>query len=282
MHLATIMTAAPRTVAPETPLDEALKVMDATYVRHLPVVGESGRLVGLVSDRDLLEATGWLPGTARIDESGVRHRASRVGEIMKTQVVTASPEDTVVTAAVDLVGRHIGCLPILRQGILIGIVSESDVVGAYLRHVEALREHDESNPSIEHVMTWHPTTIACDATIAEARRIMRVDDIRHLPVVEAGQLVGMLSDRDLRRAYGMGRSKDASVEDVMSRDVVTLSTLARAKDAAAAFLRNRISALPVIDESGAQRLLVGIVTVTDMLDHCLGTLRGGESMPEAV
>ena len=276
MQLATIMTADPRVVHPETTLDDALEAMDSAYVRHLPVVGEAGRLVGLISDRDVLEATGWLPSERRAEEDGVRRRPTTVDQVMCAEVVTASPEDTVVTAAVDLVGRKIGCLPILREGILVGIVSESDLVGAFHRRVASLPEKDDSNPAIEHVMSWHPTTISWDATLAEARRMMRVDDIRHLPVVDDGRLVGMLSDRDLRRAYGAGRSKDTPVDDVMTRELVSLTTMARARDAAAVFLHHRISAVPVLDESAGGKLLVGICTVTDLLDHSLGTLRAEE------
>jgi CBS domain-containing protein len=283
MHLATIMTPAPRFVAPETPLDDALTVMDSAYVRHLPVVSEAGRLVGLVSDRDLLEATGWLPSAQREETpGGIRRRLETVGQVMHVHVVTASPLDTVVTAAVDLVGRRIGCLPILRQDILVGIVTEMDVVGAYLRRVEALPLDDDANPAIDHVMTWNPATIPWDVTLAEARRLMRVDDIRHLPVVEEGRLVGMLSDRDLRRAYGAGRSKDAPVGEVMSRDVVSLGASARARDAAAAIVHNRISAVPVLDERSGLPVLIGIVTVTDLLDHSLGTLREESPVQAAV
>ena len=130
---------------------------------------------------------------------------------------------------------------------------------------------DEGNPQVAHLMTWHPTTIACDTGLAEARRVMRVNDIRHLPVMEGDAMAGMLSDRDLRRAYGAGRSKDTAVEEVMTRSIVKLTTEAKARDAAAALVRQRISAVPIVTPPPASAL-VGIVTVSDLLEHCLSAL----------
>jgi CBS domain-containing protein len=254
--------------------------MDDFGVRHLPVVDDLGRLVGVISDRDLLEATGWLPSDNRRAEGGLRKRPATVDQIMNAKVVTASPDDSVITAAIDLVGRGIGCLPVLSDGVLVGIVSELDLVGAYLQRVDSLPPSDEADPGIEHVMSWHPTTIAADTTLAEARRLMRVNDVRHLPVTEGGNLVGMLSDRDLRRAHGAGRSKDALVEDVMTSKLVTLTTRSRARDVAAAILQNKISAVLVLEDSGVESRLVGIVTVTDLLDQALGTLRDAPPQPE--
>jgi acetoin utilization protein AcuB len=274
MELGSIMTATPRCVRPETDIDAALEIMDSAYVRHLPVVSEAGRLVGMVSDRDILEATGWLPGrNERTVDGGRRLRPASVEAIMKREVVSASPEDTVVTAAVELTGRKIGSLPILKGGILVGIVCESDVIAAYVRRADSGAMLAGENPLVTGLMTQHPVTAAPQTTLAEARRMMRVDDFRHLPVVEHGRLVGMLSDRDLRRAYGAGRAKDTAVEEVMTRSVIHLATEARVRDAAQIFLHNRISAVPILDSRGREAALVGILTVADVLDHCLSALR---------
>ncbi len=280
MNLASIMTAAPRCVRPETGLQEALALMDAAYVRHLPVVSDAGRLVGLLSDRDLLKATGWLPGDREADNDAEasRRRPATVEQVMARPVITAAPEDPLVKAAVELAGRHIGCLPIVREDILVGIVSEMDVVSAFVRRTAGVRADDEGNPGIEHVMSWHPTTVAPETSLAEARRLMRVDDIRHLPVVKDDRLMGMLSDRDLRRAHGAGRSKDTEVEEVMTREIVTLTTDAAARDAALLLVRERISAVPIVSPA-PQEPLVGIVTVSDLLEHCLSTLRDDPQVP---
>jgi CBS domain-containing protein len=273
MRLASIMTADPHCVRPGTSLDDALTIMDGSYIRHLPVVSEAGRLVGLVSDRDLLQATGWLPSEREHDPSDEGARGKRpatVEEIMARHVVSAAPDDTVVAGAMELVGRKIGCLPIVKDDILLGIVSEMDVISTFMHQGAGLRG-GKSNPRVEHFMTWHPTTTSTETTLAEARRLMHLNDIRHLPVLQGGALAGMLSDRDLRRAHGAGRSKDTEVEEVMTHNVVTLTTEACARDAASALVRERISALPIL-AAATMPTLVGIVTVSNLLDLCLSAL----------
>ncbi|MDP6540556.1 MAG: CBS domain-containing protein, partial [Planctomycetota bacterium] len=70
-----------------------------------------------------------------------------------------------------------------------------------------------------------------------------------------------------------GRAKDTAVEEVMTRDVSTVTADAAAHIAASLFVERRISAVSVLDPAGGDPALVGIVTVTDLLDHCLSVLR---------
>jgi CBS domain-containing protein len=271
MQLSTIMTHAPRTVLPETRLEEATAVMDQLQIRHLPVCDAAGNIVGVVSDRDLLH----VPARPAHDERGdaPRRRCSTIADVMSRDPVTAAPQDCVVQAPIELVGRSIGCLPIVRDGVLVGIVTAVDVMRAYLRRVDAASIDAGDNPPIQRLMSAHPATCTPRTTLAEARRTMHVDGLRHLPVLDCGSLVGMLSDRDLRRAYGAGRAKDTAVEEVMSSEVVTLSVEATAYDAARTLLTHRISAVPIVSGAERSRGIVGIATVTDLLDHCLTALR---------
>ena len=65
MRVSSIMTVEPVTIAPSATPDEAVRLMDEHGVRHLPVL-EGGKLLSVVSDRDLLEATGWLPSASAV------------------------------------------------------------------------------------------------------------------------------------------------------------------------------------------------------------------------
>ncbi|MDP6409697.1 MAG: CBS domain-containing protein [Planctomycetota bacterium] len=277
MRTAVIMTPDPLSIAPTASVVQALKKMDKACVRHLPVIGESGRLEGVISDRDLLEDAGWCSRPSLRAEDGAEHRARvSVGEVMREAPITATPDDPLVSAVVDMVGRGIGCLPVLTDGELVGIVTERDIVEAYLLHVAArpptLRADD---PSVGHLMSWHPVTVETEATLAQARNTMLADGFRHLPVVESGRQVGIVSDRDLRRAYGSGCAKDTPVEEIMTRDVSTVTADSHAHIAGALFVERRISAVSVLDPAGGDSVPVGIVTVTDLLDHCLSVLRDG-------
>jgi len=108
-------------------------------------------------------------------------------------------------------------------------------------------------------------TVEADQTLAEAYRLMRENDIRHLPVMRAGRLAGIVSDRDLRFAtsalHPTPFSDDALVEGVMMREPHTAAPGDPVEEAAREMHRFRIGCLPVLDAGR----LVGMVTVTDLL-----------------
>jgi acetoin utilization protein AcuB len=110
---------------------------------------------------------------------------------------------------------------------------------------------------VRDVMTRGPVTIAPGRACGEARRLMDAHGVRHLPVVEAGRVVGMVSDRDLRSAAAPAMA----AERVMTADPVTVAPDARIEHAARLMLDGRFGALPVTDGP----VLEGIVTYTDLL-----------------
>ena len=112
---------------------------------------------------------------------------------------------------------------------------------------------------VRDVMTRGLVTIAPDTSCDEARTLMDVHGIRHLPVVAGGRLVGMVSDRDLRSAASVGPRLEAV--RIMTLDPVTVTTETRVEHAARLMLAARFGSLPVVD-GGA---LAGIVTYTDLL-----------------
>jgi CBS domain-containing protein len=102
-------------------------------IRHLPVLDEAGRLVGIISQRDLflnalVRALGY--GTMARDRS---FRSIAVKEVMTEDVVTTTPETPITAAAQMMVDRKIGCLPVVENNTLVGILSESDIVSAVAR-----------------------------------------------------------------------------------------------------------------------------------------------------
>jgi acetoin utilization protein AcuB len=118
------------TVAPETTAAEALALCRMNRIRHLPVL-QGGRLVGVISDRDLRAATPALGDQARAE---ALHRL-RIADEMARDVVTARPEDPIEDAAMAMYERKIGCLPVIDGEDLVGIVTSSDVLRALVRLV---------------------------------------------------------------------------------------------------------------------------------------------------
>lgn len=119
-HVGQFMTTDLFTVRVDDIVDFAATLMDWRHVRHIPVEDDSGKLVGLVSHRALLRlvANGRLGEAARIS----------VGEIMDTDPVTVSPETSTVEAIRLMRDKQLACLPVLRDGKLVGLVTEHDLV----------------------------------------------------------------------------------------------------------------------------------------------------------
>jgi CBS domain-containing protein len=114
-------------------LSLADSIMRDERIRHLPVLDSAGRLVGILSQRDLflnalVRALGH--GTMARDRS---FRSIVVKEVMTDEVVTTTPETPITAAAQIMVDRKIGCLPVVEGNALVGILSESDIVSAVAR-----------------------------------------------------------------------------------------------------------------------------------------------------
>ena len=119
-------------VSPETTAAEALALCRERRIRHLPVL-EEGRLAGIVSDRDLRSAAPALgdPGRASVLEK------IRISEVMTREVVTARPDDPIEEAANRMREKRIGCLPVVEDGTLVGILTSSDVMEALVQLIGA-------------------------------------------------------------------------------------------------------------------------------------------------
>ncbi len=129
-----LMTTDLFSVHPDDLVDFAASLMDWRHIRHVPVEDDRGRLVGLISHRALLRLV------ARPQED--RQRAVPVREIMSRDPVTATPETSTVEA-IQLMRRHrVGCLPVVRDGKLVGIISERDLIELSGRLLENWLQED--------------------------------------------------------------------------------------------------------------------------------------------
>ena len=120
------------TLSPDETAATALAVCRERRIRHLPVLRE-GRLVGIVSDRDLRSST---PALGDLDRAAALQKL-QVEDVMARDVVTADPEDPIEQAANTMRERKIGCLPVLEGEELVGILTASDVMEALVYLVGA-------------------------------------------------------------------------------------------------------------------------------------------------
>ena len=105
-------------------------------------------------------------------------------------------------------------------------------------------------------------TIGQDASLAEARSLLDHHRIRHLPVVEDGNPVGIITDRDIRSAAPASSLGQVKVGEIMTRNLITVTPGTQVQEAAKLMVTHRIGGLPVQKEGK----LVGIITETDLLN----------------
>ena len=135
MRVRELMTGAPITVRPDTPVFDARRQMMDERIRHLLVV-ESDRLVGIVTDRDIRLN---LPSQATsLSVWEVNYLLARltVDQIMSRGVITVGPDREAREAAQLMLEHKIGALPVVDAGRLIGIVTETDVLRAFVQSAE--------------------------------------------------------------------------------------------------------------------------------------------------
>jgi acetoin utilization protein AcuB len=133
---------------------------------------------------------------------------------------------------------------------------------------------------IEKLMTRSPITIGTEERVSHAKALMERHGIRHLPVMKAQCMVGMVSDRDVKEAGFFRGPGDLYAEEIMSKDLVSAPPGALVSDVVYAMLLKKINAVPVLNEDGK---LLGIFTSYDlfrlMLDHSIADERSFASEP---
>ncbi len=124
------------TVGPKTTLPQAMRLAAERRVRHLPVV-EDGELIGIVSDRDLKQAMASPATSLGVHELNYLLNRLAVAEIMTRAVITTSPTAPVEDAARLMLQEKISALPVLEEGRLVGIVTETDLLQLLVRALGA-------------------------------------------------------------------------------------------------------------------------------------------------
>ena len=130
-------------------------------------------------------------------------------------------------------------------------------------------------------MTVNPVTVTSATTIADAAELMKKHRFRRLPVVDIGKLVGIVTDRDLRKASPSSATtlsvheadyllSKALIKDIMTKKVLSIGSEATIEEAALVMYNNRIGGVPVVNKN---QDVVGIITETDIF-KCLVDIMG--------
>jgi len=115
------------TVSPDDNISLAIKLLKEKNIKHLPVIKENRKVVGILSDRDIKDYTPSKATTLDIHELHYVLFNTRVKEIMVKKVYTTTPRTPIEEAAMVMFDRNIGCLPVVEKDKLVGIISDRDI-----------------------------------------------------------------------------------------------------------------------------------------------------------
>ncbi len=120
------------TAYPETNLPEAMEIMQREHIRRLPIVNNRGQVVGIVSDSDLLKASPSEATTLSVWEARELTRKITMDEIMTREVITVSEDTPIEEAARIMADSKVSGLPVMREGKLVGIITETDLFKTFI------------------------------------------------------------------------------------------------------------------------------------------------------
>ncbi|WP_454061840.1 CBS domain-containing protein [Candidatus Nitrospira salsa] len=189
-----IMTTPLHTIDSNRSMLDASHIMEQQGVRHL-CVSDGEEIVGLISIRDLVRHFVYAD-SGPIRELDNVYRPLSV--LMRRNIEQISGEETILTAAQHMTHKQIGALLVTESSKMIGIVTERDLIQKVMAF-----NHDPKHIHVSAIMNQPLIGIDINRTVHDASDLMAEKWIRHLPVTENGNIVGILSVRDLIRMVAL-------------------------------------------------------------------------------
>ncbi|MCL7412741.1 MAG: CBS domain-containing protein, partial [ANME-2 cluster archaeon] len=245
----------PVTIDKSDKLSHALDIMDKHDTRRLLVM-HNNQIQGIVTMRSITK------------QLGTRKKANLPASAM--HVATAAT-DKFSKVLPDMSVNDGVVLMVKNDGILL-VIDNNEVMG-WVTPQEVIEKYPFNNSMVRDVMR-HPITIGPEERVIHARRLMLDNDIGRLPVLENGELVGIITEHDIAnglRAFRDlvegsrqdNRIKNLLVEDIMSRGVVSAQLHMMVKEAVALMLDRNLGGLPVLNEKEA---VTGLITRRCLLE----------------
>ncbi len=256
------------TITADAALDDALDLMVDSGHERLPVL-HHGRLVGMVTRGDLLAAKPSRGSTLSRAEILTAMSDIRVSAVMSRNLVVVTPATHAAAAVALLMMHRISGMPVVDDGVVVGIVTETDFFRALIR--TPVGDPIPDAPASAW-MSERPVTISEHETAYAAHELMQAECVRRLPVLEDGCVIGIVTQGDLRRSLGsevpaLARFELADalratpVRAIMSKHVVSVKPDTTLRQCADAMIRLNIGGLPVMRDGR----LLGILTEHDVL-----------------
>ena len=142
------MTTDPCTLRDTDTINEARQIMTEKHIRHIPIIDSENHVLGLVTQRDVLAATGPVLLSSDKSDSVDANADIRLSEIMIRNVRVVHQTDSLRQAAVYLQAHKYGCLPVVSDDCLVGIITDSDFIAIAINLLEQA-ELSEDIPEVE-------------------------------------------------------------------------------------------------------------------------------------
>lgn len=258
MQIKNLMSEDLITVDKDQNLSDALKLLRKHNVSRLPVTNHK-ELVGIISERDIANKL----GSSKYESMP----ASRlhISSVMVKDVFTVPETMQLADVAKLMLDEGIGSVPVMCEDKMVGIVSKADfvtlAVGIAFDKI-----------TVKEIMSKDLIVVSPTERLVHARRLMIEAHVGRLPVVEDDELVGMITSKDLMRAFidfrknvpekhQKSQIKEVLVEDIMSSNPQYVSKEMSISEVSNIMIETGYNGLPVVD--GGK--VIGIITQTDIL-----------------
>ena len=258
MQIKNLMSEDIITIDKDQNLSDALKLLRKHNVSRLPVTNNK-QLVGIISERDIANKL----GSSKYESMP----ASRlhISSVMVKDVITVPQTMQLDEVAKIMLDKGIGSVPVMDEDKMVGIVSKADfvtlAVGIAFDKI-----------TVKEIMSKDLTVVSPTERIVHARRQMLETNVGRLPVVDDDALVGMITSKDLMRAfidfrkkvpekYQKSQIKELLVEDIMSINPTFVSKDMSITEVSNIIMETGFNGLPVVENDE----VVGIITQTDIL-----------------
>lgn len=254
MKVKELMSKDLKTIDIDSNVREAKNLMEKYGISRL-LVKDKGKIVGILTERDLaIRMASWR-------ERKLSDAHIHVSAVTTKKLITIDEDEEISEAARIMLENGISSLVVESKGEIVGIVTKTDLI----------KSLKDSGIKVTEYMTRRVKTLPVGSTLLQARRLMLQNGIKRIPIILDGKLIGMVTEKDIAKALGLFRKiseskqwdekmKKILVEEIMSKDVISVSEDTTLGEAVDIMLEKNISGLPVIKEGK----IFGIITKTDL------------------
>ncbi|WP_405304118.1 CBS domain-containing protein [Methanobrevibacter sp.] len=191
LHISSVMVKDVITVPQTMQLGEVAKIMLEKGIGSVPVMNED-KMVGIVSKADFVTLA-----------VGIAFDKITVKEIMSKELISISPTERIIHARRKMLESHVGRLPVVDDGELVGMITSKDLMRAFIEFRKSVPEKYQKSQIkdllVEDIMSGNPTFVSKEMSITEVSNIIMETGFNGLPVVEDGEVVGIITQTDILR-----------------------------------------------------------------------------------